>query len=65
MKRKYSPEEVAQHMSGRFYINPDDRNIFVRRNGLGAWTMNLGNKWSWAVIAAELFVIALIVLFVL
>lgn len=42
MKRKYTQEEVEKHMLGRSYYNPDDLNIFVRRRGLGSWTMNLG-----------------------
>lgn len=61
MKRKYSQEEIEQHMTGRLYFNPDDLNIFVRRKaGLCAWTMNYGNKWSWVITAAELLLIALI-----
>lgn len=65
MKRKYSQEEVEQLMHGRIYINRDDSNIFVRRKGLYAWTMNLGNKWSWIIICTELLVIVIILLFVL
>lgn len=61
MKRKYSQEEVEHHMTGRLYFNPDDLNIFVRRGpGLYAWTMNLGNKWSWVIMGAEVLVILLI-----
>ena len=40
MKRKYSQEEVEQLMIGRIYCNHEDLNIFVRRKGLYAWTMN-------------------------
>ena len=48
-------------MTGRLYFNPDDLNIFVRRGpGLYAWTMNLGNKWSWVIMGAEVLVILLI-----
>lgn len=66
MKRKYSQEEVEQHMLGRIYINKDDSNIFVRRRkGLYAWTMNLGNKWSWIIMCAELLVIVIIMSFIL
>lgn len=65
MKRKYSQEEVNQHMSGRIYINTDDLNIFVKRKGICSWTMNLGNKWSWIIMGAELLFIALILLIVL
>lgn len=65
MKRKYRQEEVAQRMSGRIYCNADDLNIFVRRNGFGAWTMNLGNKWSWVIMGAEGLLAALILWVVL
>lgn len=65
MKRKYSQEEINQHMSGRIYINADDLNIFVKRKGICSWTMNLGNKWSWIIMGAELLFIALILLIVL
>ncbi|MGL4344745.1 MAG: hypothetical protein ACRCTE_06085 [Cellulosilyticaceae bacterium] len=59
MKRKYSQEEVEQHMLGRLYINTDDLNIFVRRKeGLYAWTMNLGNKWAWIITCAMALVVA-------
>lgn len=51
MKRKYTQEEVRQHMSGRIYINSNDTNIFVRRKGIGSWTMNLGNWLSWVIMA--------------
>ena len=53
MKRKYTQEEVERLMTFNFYVNPDDRNVFVRKKGrCTAWTMNLGNPWSWALIAA-------------
>ena len=62
MKRKYTPEEVNKLMHGRIYVNTNDLNIFVKRkNGLGSWTMNLGNKWSWFIILLELIVIFSIV----
>ena len=64
MKRKYSREEVEAHMSGRLYINTDDLNIFIKRKGLHAWTMNLGNPYSWFIMGAELLFIA-IILFIL
>lgn len=64
MKRKYSQDEVERHMLGRIYINRDDLNIFVRRKGLYAWTMNLGNKWSW-IITGSIAVIINIILFIL
>lgn len=65
MKRKYSQEEAAKHMSGRIYINTDDLNIFVRRKGIGSWTMNLGNKWSWVIMGAELLLIVVAILIAL
>lgn len=45
MKRKYSQEEIQQHMMGRIYYNKDDLNLFVRRKGLYSWTMNLAHVW--------------------
>lgn len=65
MKRKYTQEEVWQHMSGRIYINSNDTNIFVRRKGIGSWTMNLGNWLSWVIMAAELLAAAIILLLIL
>ncbi len=65
IKRKYSREEVWQHMSGRVYINRDDTNIFVKRKSFGSWTMNLGNKWSWVIIGVELVVITAILWMIL
>ena len=64
MKRKYSQEEVDQTMSGRIYINADDLNIFVKRKTGYAWTMNLGNKWSWVIMGIEILIVALILLIV-
>ncbi|MCH1942264.1 hypothetical protein [Holdemania massiliensis] len=59
-KRKYSQEEGNQPMSGRIYINREDARIFVRKRGLYAWTMNLGNPWSWVIMGLELLVVLLI-----
>ncbi|MGL4736267.1 MAG: hypothetical protein ACRCW2_02320 [Cellulosilyticaceae bacterium] len=64
MKRKYSQEEVEKCMSGRLYINRDDLNIFVRRKGVYAWTMNLGNRWSWIIMCGEVLVIVMLLAFV-
>jgi uncharacterized membrane protein len=37
--------------AGIFYVNPDDPALFVpKRFGIG-YTLNLGNSWSWAVLA--------------
>ena len=52
IKRKYSQEEVETRMRGRFYCNPDDKNLFVRRRAWGAWTMNMGNPWAWCAVGA-------------
>lgn len=56
MKRKYTQAEVDRLLSGtsgRIYINPDDLNLFVtvRRPGRYAVIPNLGNRWSWLIIA--------------
>lgn len=52
MKRKYTRQEVLDRMIGTsLYFNPDDANIFVRKRwGICAWTMNMGNPWSWAIV---------------
>ena len=65
MKRKYSQEEVQQRMMGRIYCNKDDLNIFVRKKGLYAWTMNLGNVWSWVITGALALMGIAIILFLL
>ena len=37
---------------GMFYFNPEDPSIFVaKRFGIG-YTLNFGNRWSWAVLGA-------------
>ena len=62
MKRRDSQQEVEKRMWGRFYWNPDDSNIFVRRRaGLFAWTMNLGNGWSWLIMLLEAAVVLSVV----
>ena len=60
MKRKYTQEEVSRLMVFGLYFNPDDRNIFVRKRWC-AWTMNMGNPWSWVITGAALLGIALII----
>lgn len=64
MKRKYSQEAVSQLMFGRIYVNKNDSRIFVRRRGIGSWTMNFGNKWTWVIMGAELIIISIILLIV-
>ncbi len=57
-KRRYTQQEVHQRMKGRTYYNPDDANIFVKRKeGIGSWTMNLGNKWTWVILGCEILAI--------
>jgi len=57
MKRKYTQEEIERLMTFNLYCNPDDLNVFVRKKGRrSAWTMNLGNPWSWAFIAVVILV---------
>ncbi len=65
MKRKYSQEEVSKHMHGRIYFNRDDANVFVRRKNSGSLTMNLGNKWAWLIMGAELLFVLLVLLIIL
>ena len=44
---------------GIFYVNRDDPKIFVpKRYGIG-YTLNFGNRWSWAAVAMILVAIAL------
>ncbi len=61
MKRKYTDEEVKKLMVGRIYFNPDDANIFVRRRGIGSWTMNMGNVWSWVINAGVIILTYIVV----
>lgn len=61
IKRKYTQREVEQRMHGRFYCNPDDKNLFVRRCVWGAWTMNLGNPWAWCAVGAIVLVVCVVV----
>lgn len=45
--------------SGIFYSDPDDPALFVpKRFGIG-YTLNFGNRWSWAVLALFLVMVAL------
>ena len=52
IRRKFTQQEVWQHMRGRIYCNPYDKNLFVRRRMPGAWTVNLGNPWAWCAVGA-------------
>ena len=63
MKRKYTREEVLERMIGNnLYCNPDDTNIFVRKRfGIGAWTMNMGNPWSWAIVGGIVLLAVVII----
>ncbi len=64
MKRKYTDEEVWDLMKGRIYANSDDANIFVKRKVAG-WTVNYGNKWTWAIISAWLVLVYLAIGYVI
>lgn len=57
IKRKYSQKEAAHPVRGRLYCNPDDKNLFVRRQTPFAWTINLGNPWAWCVVGGIALVI--------
>ncbi len=61
IKRKYTQQEVEPRMRGRIYCNPDDGNLFVRRRTPGSWTMNMGNPWTWCVVAAIALVVCVAV----
>lgn len=61
MKRYYNKNEVWDWMSDNnrhfFYVNGDDKNIFVRkRYGIG-WVLNLGNPWVLGIIGGILLLI--------
>lgn len=50
MKRNFRQDEIDGRVTGRFYFNPQDSRIFVRRRtGIGSWTMNMGNIRSWII----------------
>ena len=56
--RKYSQEEIDRLMRGKWYFNPDDSNIIVRRtNGWYSYVLNLGNKWAWVLMGAAILVL--------
>ena len=65
MQMNYSQEEVDQLMIVRIYCNHADFTIFVMRKGLYAWTMNLGNKWSWIITVTAAMIIIVIVFMML
>jgi uncharacterized membrane protein len=44
---------------GIFYVNADDPALFVaKRYGVG-YTLNFGNRWSWAIMVLILFAVTL------
>lgn len=62
---RYSTKMVRMEMGdkcwkwGIIYVNRDDPQIFVpKRYGIG-YTLNFGNRWSWAAVALILVAIAL------
>ena len=68
---EYRPEksnvESRHHNSGwilgRIYFDKEDKRIIVKRprSGFG-YTMNLGNKWTWALNFFVIFVILAVVI---
>jgi len=62
MKRKYTEEEVRERMFMRLYYNPDDLNIFVKREGFLAYTLNFGNPWAWVIQGAVVMLALLLFL---
>jgi uncharacterized membrane protein len=44
---------------GIFYVNPDDRAVFVKKRYGFGYTLNFGNNWSWAVVAVIVLAIVL------
>jgi len=59
--KKETPEEFWR---GMLYINPDDPPLLVRkRDGIG-YTVNFGNRWSYAVVAFIVLMIAVPLVFV-
>jgi uncharacterized membrane protein len=43
---------------GIVYYNPDDAALFVRRHDAIGFTVNLANRWSWAIFGGSLLVVA-------
>jgi len=43
---------------GIFYVNPENPDVVPKRYGIG-YTLNFGNRWSWAVLALILIAVAL------
>ncbi len=61
-KRKWTPEEVTQWQNahpGSFYKNEEDKNLFVKKRGSAAWTLNLANPLAWVLIAGLNALVAL------
>ena len=56
MKRKYTQEEIEQRICCGFYFNPHDLNIIVCKRRY-AWTLNMGNKWSWVITAGVVLLV--------
>jgi uncharacterized membrane protein len=42
---------------GMFYINPRDPALFVVRRFSPGYTLNMGNPWSWVILATLLVVV--------
>ena len=48
-------------ITGRIYFNREDKRLIVkRRNNECSWTMNLGNKWAWALYIIVFMIVVII-----
>ena len=46
---------------GRIYFNREDKRLIVkRRNHECSWTVNLGNKWAWALYIIVFMIVVII-----
>jgi uncharacterized membrane protein len=49
--------------AGIFYANHDDPALFVRKRSRRGWTLNYGHRWSWAVLALQVLLVLVPILF--
>nr|WP_304955937.1 hypothetical protein [uncultured Acetatifactor sp.] len=48
-------------ITGRIYFNREDKRLIVkRRNHECSWTVNLGNKWAWALYIIVFMIVVII-----
>ena len=62
-KRKWTQKEVREWFKKHhtfIYFNPNDKNIFVRKDYGVGWIMNCGNLWSYGCIIGMLAVLMII-----